>query len=110
MTAIKNSLNSKAMYCKSDALKLYDKGHRLLYLPKNATTLQFMCIQDSLRKPKGLRVCIIAMQLMESSEKMKFVARIHLGPKSKKSLDNVDVYAIPLCMVPQTGNQHTGSV
>ena len=60
-----------------------------------------MYMQNCLKKPQGLRICIAMMQHMELTEKMKYLTSKHLGPKLNNPRDDVKLCAILLCMIPQ---------
>ena len=92
--ACKNSLGNNAIDSTSDALKVYCKSNQLLYLFTHAATVQLMYMQNNLKKPKGLMVCIAIMQLMDLIMKIKYLTSKGPGPKLNNLLDDLDLYAI----------------
>ena len=84
----KNSLSSNVMCYKCNALNVCCKNHLLLYLPKNAANML-----------QGLAILITTMQLMELSEKTKYLTKEHVWTELNKPLDDIKLCVILLCMV-----------
>ena len=89
-----------------DALNVCHESHQLLCLTKHAATPQLICMWNVLKKPQQLWVCITALQLIKISEKMKYLTSKNPGPKLNKPINDVKLYIILLCVLPDTIGIH----